>query len=170
MLPDERDRFTFRRGRACAPRGAMLESPRAPRALQEPAMPRLPILAFAAAGLLAASAVHGGEVYQWKDANGVTHYSQTPPPAGSFQQRQITGTDRARSASPAAPVPAASGDPRCATARANLAALGSGRPVHEAGDDGQPGRALNDAERASQLELANAAIRAYCGGGAPATT
>ena len=132
-------------------------------------MPRLPILALATAGLLAASAVHGGEVYQWKDANGVTHYSQTPPPAGSFQQRQITGGERALSASPA-PVHGANEDPRCATARTNLAALGSGRPVHEAGDDGQPGRALNDAERASQLELANAAIRAYCGGGAAATT
>ncbi len=132
-------------------------------------MPRLPILALAAAGLLAASAVHGGEVYQWKDANGVTHYSQTPPPAGSFQQRQITGGDRATTAAPA-PAQATSEDPRCTTARANLAALGSGRPVHEAGDDGQPGRALNDAERASQLELANAAIRAYCGGGTPANT
>ena len=54
-------------------------------------MPRLPILALAAAGLLAASAVQGGEVYQWKDANGVTHYSQTPPPKGSYQQRVLSG-------------------------------------------------------------------------------
>ena len=53
-------------------------------------------------------------------------------------------------------------DARCTDARANLAILGSSRPVHEAGEDGKPGRALNDAERASQLELANAAVKAYC--------
>ena len=29
--------------------------------------------------LSAAPTVFAGEVYQWKDANGVTHYSQTPP-------------------------------------------------------------------------------------------
>jgi len=125
-------------------------------------MPRLPILALAATGLLVASAVQGGEVYQWKDASGVTHYSQTPPPKGSYQQRLISG-DRAGIAQPTT-VQAAAENPRCATARANLEALGSGRPVHEADEDGQAGRALNDAERASQVELANAAIRAYCTG------
>ena len=130
-------------------------------------MPRLPILALAAAGLLAASAVQGGEVYQWKDANGVTHYSQTPPPKGSYQQRMLSG-DRAGSAQPVAVQAAAAEDDRCATARANVAALNSGRPVHEAGADGQPGRALNDAERASQLELANAAVKAYCSAGTQA--
>lgn len=125
-------------------------------------MPRLPILALAAAGLLAASAVQGGEVYQWKDANGVTHYSQTPPPKGSYQQRVISA-DRAGTAQPVvAQAATATEESRCATAKANLAALGSGRPVHETGSDGQPGRALNDAERASQLELANAAVKAYC--------
>src|SRR5690606_8559383 len=113
--------------------------------------PRLPILILAAAGLLAAAAVHAGEVYQWKDANGITHYSQTPPPKGSYQQRAISG-DRAGSAQPVA-AQAAAEDPRCATAQANVAALASGRPVHEAGEEGQPGRALNDAERASQTEL-----------------
>ncbi len=132
-------------------------------------MPRLPILILAAAGLLVAGAVHGSEVYQWKDANGITHYSQTPPPKGSYQQRAISG-ERAGSAQPVATQAAAAEDPRCATAQANVAALASGRPVHEAGEEGQPGRALNDAERASQTELANAAVKAYCSGtGVPAT-
>lgn len=131
-------------------------------------MPRLPILILAAAGVLAAAAVHGSEVYQWKDANGITHYSQTPPPKGSYQQRAISG-ERAGSAQPVA-TQAAAEDPRCATAQANVAALASGRPVHEAGEEGQPGRALNDAERASQTELANAAVKAYCSGASvPAT-
>ena len=130
-------------------------------------MPRNPFLALAALGLLAASASHAGEVYQWKDANGVTHYSQTPPPKGAYQQRQIT--DRGAS-TPVQETPQASApgeEPRCATARANVAALSGDRPVQEADADGKPGRTLSDAERASQLELANAAVKAYCG--APAS-
>lgn len=132
-------------------------------------MPRLPILALAAAGLLAVSAVQGGEVYQWKDASGVTHYSQTPPPQGSYQQR-VLGGDRAAGAQPAVAAQAPAENSRCAAAKANVETLNSGRPVHEAGDDGQAGRALNDAERASQLDLATAAVKAYCGNGdAPAS-
>lgn len=126
-------------------------------------MPRLPLLALAALCLLAASAGHAGEVYQWKDANGVTHYSQTPPPKGSYQQRQITSSGASAALQTAAQAEAAPAEnTQCATARANVAALAGDRPVHEAGADGQPGRALNDAERASQLELANAAVKAYC--------
>ena len=48
------------------------------------------IAGLSLAGLAGADAVAAGEVYQWKDANGVTHYSQTPPPKGQYQQRQIT--------------------------------------------------------------------------------
>jgi len=126
-------------------------------------MPRLPFLALAALCLLAASVGHAGEVYQWKDANGVTHYSQTPPPKGSYQQRQITNSGASAALQTAAQAETApTENPQCTTARANVEALAGTRPVHEAGEDGQPGRALNDAERASQLELANAAVKAYC--------
>ena len=34
--------------------------------------------------LIATTTAVAGEVYQWKDANGVTHYSQTPPPKGVY--------------------------------------------------------------------------------------
>lgn len=125
-------------------------------------MPRLPFLALLAALGLLAAASHAGEVFQWKDANGVTHYSQTPPPKGTYQQRQITNSGASTPLQAATPAEAAAENPQCATARANVAALGSDRPVHEAGEDGKPGRALDDAERASQLELANAAVKAYC--------
>ena len=127
-------------------------------------MPRLPFLALAVSLLLAAPLALGGEVYQWKDANGVTHYSQTPPPKGTYQQRQITGGGASVAPQVAATqVQSAAEDPRCAIARGNVAALSGDRPVHEPDRDGQPGRALNDAERAAQLELANAAVKAYCG-------
>lgn len=109
----------------------------------------------------AASPLVAGEVYSWKDARGVTHYSQTPPPKGSYQQRQITnrGASAVQQASATVEV---TESPNCTTARANVAALTGSRPVHEAAEDGKPGRALNDAERASQLDLANAAVKAYC--------
>ena len=56
----------------------------------------MPLLAVAAPPLTA------GEVYSWKDARGVTHYSQTPPPAGTrFEVRGI------RNDAPATPAPAA---------------------------------------------------------------
>jgi hypothetical protein len=122
-------------------------------------MHRLAFLVFAA-GLIAAPAAFSGEVYQWKDANGVTHYSQTPPSSGAYQLRQITATGAA-TAQTAAPK-AAEENPNCTAARANVTALSGERPVHEAGADGQPGRALNDAERAAQLDLARAAVKAYC--------
>ena len=38
--------------------------------------------ALLAVSVLAAPAAFAGEVYQWKDAGGVTHYSQTPPSQG----------------------------------------------------------------------------------------
>lgn len=118
------------------------------------------IASLAAFGLSAA--VSAQEVYQWKDANGVTHYSQTPPPRGQYQQRAIThsGATQPQAASEA---PAAQENAQCKAARDNLRALQGSGPVHEAAADGTAGRALTDAERASQTELANAAIRAYCG-------
>ena len=110
-----------------------------------------------------AGTVAAGEVYQWKDASGVTHYSQTPPPKGQYQQRQIThhGTAAPQPVNATTAKPAAE-NPQCATARANVEALKSGNPVHEADADGKPGRALSDGERSSRLELANAAVKAYC--------
>ncbi len=124
-------------------------------------MSRLAFLALVA-GLSAASVASAAEVYQWKDANGVTHYSQTPPPKGSYQQRQITSSGAGAAQATASQATAAVENPNCATARANVAALSGSGAVHEAGEEGKPGRALNDAERASQLELANAAVKAYC--------
>ncbi len=127
-------------------------------------MGRLQVFAFTALSVLAASGsafAQVQEVYQWKDANGVTHYSQTPPAQGQYQQRAIThkGASQPQAATGGEePVENA----QCTSARENLAALRSGDTVHEAGADGHPGRALNAEERANQTELANAAIKAYC--------
>ena len=123
---------------------------------------RLQVLTFAVVSILGcASVATAQEVYQWKDANGVTHFSQTPPKQGQYQQRAITNKGASQ---PHAPTQAAAPteNPQCTAARANVATLRSDNVVHEAGADGKPGRVLSAEERANQLELANAAIKAYC--------
>lgn len=110
--------------------------------------------------LLAAAAVTAGELYQWKDANGVTHYSQTPPASGSYTERTESGRS-SRSAEPVAAKPAES--PQCAASRANIALLESKSQVQQDLDgDGKPDKTLNDTERANQLELARAMLKANC--------
>lgn len=133
---------------------------------------RHPILGTALA-LVAAASVAGvgaNEVYQWKDANGVTHYSESPPPSGSYQQRKITdsgaSTSQTTTTSGQASTPAAAENPQCAIARRNIEALRGDGPVQQ--DDGEGNvRELDADERANQLELAQAAVRAYCTDDAP---
>lgn len=130
---------------------------------------RLLLAAAVAAFALPAIA---GKVYQWKDANGVTHYSDEPPPRGAYRDRQISIRDPAVIAPVAepAPVPAADADV-CTQARLNLERLQTGEPVGlDADGDGQPDAPLTDAGRAEQLALAQRAIAARCpDAGAPPT-
>lgn len=110
---------------------------------------------------LAATAASAGEIYQWKDANGVTHYSETPPPKGQYQQRSI----RDRGARPAAPAQAAAptDNPQCTAARNNIALLQTGQPLQVDGNgDGKPDRLIDDAERKAQLEMARIVERNSC--------
>ena len=116
-------------------------------------------LAFAASPAIAQQTA--GEVYQWTDASGVTHYSQTPPDAGRYEQRLITSSG---AAAPSAAEPVAVVDnPQCTTARANIAVLQSEGDVQQDTDgDGKPDTVLDADQRAAQLELSQAAVKAYC--------
>jgi hypothetical protein len=122
---------------------------------------RLLLAAALAAFALPAAA---GKVYQWKDANGVTHYSDEPPPRGAYRDREISSRDPATIAPVAEPaaVPAANADV-CAQARLNLQRLQSGDPVGlDADGDGRPDAPLSEADRAEQVALAQRAIAARC--------
>ena len=111
--------------------------------------------------LLAASAACAGDLYQWKDANGVTHYSQTPPASGTYTERTETGRGMAKPAGTVAAKPAEA--PQCAASRANIALLESKSTVQQDTDgDGKPDKTLDDTERANQLELARALLKANC--------
>ena len=129
-------------------------------------------LALLIAAALLAAPIAASEVYSWKDARGVTHYSQTPPPAGTrFEVRNVHG--KAASSTPTTPAPVATpaaaattasagGDnTQCELARTNVAALKGEGAVQQIGADGKP-RELGGNERADQLALSEAAVRAYC--------
>lgn len=121
---------------------------------------RLALACLLACIALAAHAQSGG-VYTWKDARGVTHYSDTPPPSGRYGN--VASDASARVAAPAKP------DPRCTTARDNIARLNSGNPDigPDANGDGKPDSVLNAEQRGAQLKQAEAAQRAFCKPAAP---
>lgn len=102
------------------------------------------------------------QVYQWKDANGVTHYSQTPPPGGKFESRTIV--NRQPSTPGAKPTPASAEPPQCARARSNIDLINSGVALKvDSDNDGTPDRDINDTERKRQLDLNQIVLRANCG-------
>jgi len=112
--------------------------------------------------LLAASGVAGAAtLYQWKDAQGVTHYSQSPPPGGKYQARRVDRHGDAPVEATEAAAPAENAN--CLSARKNLEILGKpGKVMTDRDGDGKPDAELDDAQRDAQKGLAEAAIKAYC--------
>ena len=129
-------------------------------------MTRLHAFAAALALLLAAPSAFAQEsVYTWVDAQGVRHYSQTPPDGVRYETRGIRDRPVGTSAStgaPATPAPPAADQIACDRARLSLAQLDSNTPLEMDKDgDGKP-EALTAEDRAAQRRLAEQAIRAYC--------
>ena len=122
-----------------------------------------PLVAVLVLSLASATALAEQQrVYQWKDANGVTHYSQTPPAQGKFQQRTIT--QHVSAAAPAQPTAERAVSPQCATAQRNIELLqGGSRLQVDSNGDGQPDGDLDDADRQKQLEIAQTVARVNCG-------
>ena len=127
-----------------------------------------PLLIRTLALLLLASAcapAFAQKVYQWKDARGVTHYSDSPPPGQQVKDRRIDNRGE-----PVVEVAAGKSveSPQCATAKLNLKLLaGTGAVQQDTDGDGKPDKSLSDQDRLNQRELATAAAKAYC---TPATT
>lgn len=105
-------------------------------------------------------------VYRWVDANGVTNYAARPPTTGTYETIR---TNRARlsneaTAEQSADAEASAETAQCTTARENLRLLSGDAPVAQRDEQGNQ-QLLTDTQRASQLELAQAAVRAYCSEG-----
>lgn len=118
-----------------------------------------------AAGTLAALApvtASAQTVYKWKDAKGVTHYSERPPASGKYSQQDATRDPVAAQPAAKADAAAPKADSRCTTARSNLATLQNKAPVQiDTDNDGKPDHTLSDEERNGQIELARSTLKAY---------
>lgn len=138
---------------------------------------------------LVVSPLQAQTVYQWKDAKGVTHYSDSPPPKGG-SVREIR-TPKVVPATPATPAtnvavskaakpeaaPAAAPPPpvappvvadkaKCELAQHNLASLQSDAPVGiDTDSDGNPDSEIGAEDRTKYVGLAREAIQANCPGG-----
>lgn len=101
------------------------------------------------------------KVYQWKDAQGVTHYADSPPPDQQVKNRRID--NRGAPVAEEAAVGKSVENPQCTTAKLNLQILAGNTGVQQDTDgDGKPDKTLNDEDRANQRGLAEAAVKAYC--------
>ncbi len=115
---------------------------------------------FSAITLIAGHAIAQQRVYQWKDAQGRTHYSSSPPASGVFKSRAVATDTPRPAAKPVAPESA-----QCTSVRANLATLKANSNVLMDSDgDGKPDRTLSADEHANQLKLAESYLVANCGG------
>ncbi len=118
-------------------------------------------LLLIAGTLLAASTASAQQVYQWKDAQGRTHYSGTPPKSGNYQVRGVGAQPSAEASKPAE---SKSESAQCKQARANLGVLRAGGPVQMNDSDGTP-RMLSDEQRAAQIKLAETVLETNCNAG-----
>lgn len=110
--------------------------------------------------LLVALPAFAGQVYQWKDANGVTHYSDSPPAGQNYQNRDVRDTSTPAAPTAAKPVVNAN----CSNARSNLTVLqGQGQVGVDENKDGKADRNLTAEERTNRTAMAEAAVKTYCG-------
>ena len=121
------------------------------------------------------------DFYRWKDAAGVTHYSETPPPKQQAARLSVDGrrpvatTSSAQAAATPPPSQAQAGDGRLATAeaaarqrncersQASLQTLG-GKAMIVDGTDASVARRLSPEEMAASKRVAQADVDTYCTG------
>jgi hypothetical protein len=119
------------------------------------------------------------QAYKWKDAQGVTHYADAPPPGGmKYEKIKTSGTAEAPAPAPAASATAAASGTKapasaddtpanrqklCDQLRKNLDILNNEKVVTM--DDGKGGvKQVDDATRQSQIKTAQAQMTLYCQG------
>ncbi|MET0273971.1 MAG: DUF4124 domain-containing protein [Luteibacter sp.] len=113
------------------------------------------------------------QAYKWKDAQGVTHYADAPPPGGAkYEKVKTTGTVEAPAPAPAAapaapPATNATADTPanraklCDQVGKNLEILRNEKVVTM--DDGKGGvKQVDDSARQSQIKTAEAQRTLYC--------
>jgi len=117
-------------------------------------------LALACSPLLAQQTV-----YQWKDAKGVTHYADSAP-AQTYKKRDINA--RSGTAIEVVEAKKSAKDVSCDNARINLTTLrGTGSVGIDNDGDGKADGNLTAEQRANQIELNEAMLKANCSAADP---
>jgi hypothetical protein len=111
---------------------------------------------------LAALPAAGQQFYSWRDANGVRHFSQTPPPHNDYQSRTIRTRARPAETAGAAPAAAASTNPACTRARANIAVFAANDRVSMDRDGDGQAEVLDASARAAELDRALKTAETAC--------
>lgn len=110
--------------------------------------------------LAGAATASAGNLYKWKDANGVTQYSERPPAGQTYETRRLTPSGGTVAEAPATEEAQSE---QCLSARRNIELLAGNAPVMQDTDgDGTPDTALDDVQRAAQKQLAESAAAVYC--------
>ncbi|HET6602837.1 MAG TPA: DUF4124 domain-containing protein [Xanthomonadaceae bacterium] len=127
---------------------------------------------------LAGGGATAAQVFRWTDAQGITHYSDMPPPEGTEHVRidayvpapPAPGEAEAEAegeadtdTAPAESGPVAVARENCERARKNVEILQASEVVRMDVDGNGASDDLDEAQRAAQLELAQRQVRAFCG-------
>ena len=150
------------------------------------------ILVIAVLGAAVAGSASAEQFYKWKDANGVTHYTSTPPPKGVESSRlAVSGGSRSRidqsidtqatAAEPATAAGDANGgqrlaqgeertaeaiqkrrDTACETAKQRYDVLANNAAVEWDRDGDGVAEPLDVKEHAAEMEKAQQSIGFYC--------
>jgi hypothetical protein len=136
--------------------------------------------------LLLVAPLATAQVYKWTDAQGTTHYSETPPPTGTkYNQVQVnTGSEAPADASGNNPSSSSSSDASstsstnsspsqpvpdtpenrtklCTSLKTNIGTLQGSGPVVMQGTGGQQ-QLLNADQRKQQLDASQSQYQQYC--------
>ena len=120
------------------------------------------VLLVPALALLAASSVAQERVYRWVDAQGVVHYSQTPPDKIKAEERAVHVPAPAKQQADAGAPADAPAETPCDVARRNRDALLSGKAVGaDTNGDGKPDP-MSEADRQAAMDLNARQLAAFC--------
>lgn len=113
--------------------------------------------------LMVATAATATDMYRWKDHNGVTHYSESPPLSKTQEFRSfVIQNPKTPSQSNIADKPV-NQSPACLNARHNLQLLSTNSKVMiDIDGDGKSETPLNADQVAQQKALAEEAVKASC--------
>ena len=123
--------------------------------------------------LLPLGALASGKLYKWTDGNGVTHYTDEPPPGDQYETRNITPDPDAgepvEDEGAAEPSPEQRRAAHCEGLQRTVDGLSIPGPVRMDLDRDGEAEVLTEEQKQAQLEINQLQLRAYCSEPEPET-